>query len=122
VDHEQFEQQIKNWCEEAGGNVEMHFGQKDPKIAATATDDTNPFWVAFESIVVDELKLKIKTLVFPGGTDSRFIRQVGIPAIGFSPIAQTPVLLHDHNEFLQADVYLNGIEVYKKLIPKLANA
>lgn len=56
-----------------------------------------------------------------GGTDSRFIRALGIPAIGFSPMNNTPVLLHDHNEFLKADTYLNGIEIYKKIIPKLAN-
>lgn len=65
--------------------------------------------------------LEIKTQIFPGGTDSRYIRQVGIPAIGFSPMNNTPVLLHDHDEFLKADTYLNGIEIYKTLIPKVAN-
>lgn len=34
----------------------------------------------------------------------------------------TPVLLHDHDEYLQADVYLNGIEIYKKIIASVANA
>lgn len=66
-------------------------------------------------------KLKIKTQVFPGGTDSRYIRNVGIPAIGFSPIDKTPILLHDHDEFLRADTYLKGIDIYKQLIPKVAN-
>lgn len=33
----------------------------------------------------------------------------------------TPVLLHDHDEYLQADVYLRGIEIYKKIIPAIAN-
>lgn len=66
--------------------------------------------------------LKIKPLVFPGGTDSRYIRQVGIPAIGFSPMNNTPVLLHDHDEFLQADVYLKGIDYYKTIIPAVTNA
>ena len=33
----------------------------------------------------------------------------------------TPLLLHDHNEYLQADVYLNGLELYKKIIAALAN-
>jgi aminoacylase len=60
--------------------------------------------------------------VFPGGTDSRYLRSVGIPAIGFSPMNNTPVLLHDHDEFLGADVYLKGIEIYKKIIEKIANA
>ena len=66
--------------------------------------------------------IKTKTQVFPGGTDSRYIRSVGIPAIGFSPMINTPVLLHDHDEYLQADVFLEGIEIYKKIISKLADA
>lgn len=66
-------------------------------------------------------QLKTKLQVFPGGTDSRHIRSVGIPAIGFSPMNNTPVLLHDHDEFLQADVYLRGIEIYKEIIGNVAN-
>ena len=34
----------------------------------------------------------------------------------------TPVLLHDHDEFLQADIFLKGIEIYKNIIRKLADA
>jgi aminoacylase len=34
----------------------------------------------------------------------------------------TPVLLHDHDEYLQADVYLRGIEIYQKIISNIANA
>lgn len=60
-------------------------------------------------------------LIFPGGTDSRHIRGVGIPAIGFSPMNNTPVLLHDNDEFLKADIYLRGIEIYKKIIANIAN-
>lgn len=97
--------------------------------------------------------LKIKTKVFPGGTDSRFIRmvrksnthlkllfrwflcfvrnlyfdllcqfiKVGIPALGFSPMNNIPVLLHDHDEYLQADTFLTGIQIYKKIIRSLAS-
>lgn len=60
--------------------------------------------------------------MFTANTDSRYIRQIGIPALGFSPINNTPILLHDHNEFLQADTYLRGIEIYKKVIEGLGNA
>lgn len=47
--------------------------------------------------------------------------QMDIPAIGFSPLTNTVPRLHDHNEYLNADVYLAGIEVYKKIIPSLGN-
>jgi hypothetical protein len=33
----------------------------------------------------------------------------------------TPVLLHDHNEFLNEKVFLRGVEIYTKLIERLAN-
>ena len=29
-----------------------------------------------------------------------------MPAFGFSPMANTPILLHEHNEYLDVGVYL----------------
>ena len=46
---------------------------------------------------IDKNGLKVATEIFPAGTDIRFIREVGIPAFGFSPMPNTPILLHDHN-------------------------
>lgn len=63
--------------------------------------------------------LDIRPQIFPGRTDSCFIRQAGIPALGFSPMNHTPVLLHDHDEFIEADVYLRGIEIYAALLAAL---
>lgn len=40
---------------------------------------------------------------------------------GFSPMRNTPILLHDHNEYLSADVFLEGIVVFRALIADLAN-
>lgn len=84
--------------------------------------------------------MKIQPQVFPGRTDSCYIRQVrhffcfslnkysnpffiqvGIPAIGFSPLNNTPVLLHDNDEFVAVDTYIKGIAIYKKLVENLAN-
>jgi len=47
--------------------------------------------------------------------------QAGCPAIGFSPMNHTPVLLHDHNEFLNRSVFLRGIDIYTHLIQNLAS-
>jgi acetylornithine deacetylase/succinyl-diaminopimelate desuccinylase-like protein len=46
---------------------------------------------------------------------------MNIPALGFSAMRNTPVLLHNHNEFLNENIYLEGIQVYEKLIHDLAN-
>lgn len=46
---------------------------------------------------------------------------MGYKAIGFSPMINTPVLLHAHNEYLNEKVFLKGIDVYEKLIERLAN-
>ena len=52
---------------------------------------------------------------------SRYLRCAGIPAIGFSPMNNTPVLLHDHNERLHQDTYLRGIAIYEEILPALAD-
>ncbi|ALC47906.1 maker258 [Drosophila busckii] len=120
VDLAAFEQQIRDWCEQAGGGIDLEFEQKDVYVPPTKVDATNGFWVAFEQ-ATKKLNLKIRPHVCPGGTDSRFLRAVGIPALGFSPICDTPILLHDHDEYVRAETYLHGIEVYKKIIPAVAN-
>lgn len=61
-----------------------------------------------------------EVMIMPGGTDSRFYRSIGLPAYGISPFRNTPILAHDHNEFLNSKVFLEGINVYVKLIEKLA--
>ncbi|KAL0880830.1 hypothetical protein ABMA27_002014 [Loxostege sticticalis] len=120
VDHTQFENMVKKWCKEAGEGVTYEFEQKNPNVECTKLDATNPYWIAFKT-ATDEMKLKLDCRIFPGGTDSRYIRRVGIPAIGFSPMNHTPVLLHDHDEFLKADIYLRGIDIYVKIISAVAN-
>lgn len=50
--------QIKQWCEEAGGNITIkQFGEavKEP---VTIVDDTNPFWMAFKN-ATDEVLVKM---------------------------------------------------------------
>ncbi|KAH8267278.1 hypothetical protein KR018_000679 [Drosophila ironensis] len=123
IDISEFHANLLKWSEEAGGDIEIVFGSNRTKghTAPTKTNESNPFWVAFKG-ATDELGLTIRTQVFPGGTDARYLRAVGIPALGFSPINNTPVLLHDHDEFLRAQTYLRGVEIYRKIIGNIANA
>lgn len=56
--------------------------------------------------------MDVETEVFPAATDSRFMRKLGIPALGFSPMSNTEILLHEHNESLHKDTFVKGIAVY----------
>ena len=66
--------------------------------------------------------VELEPEVFPAGTDSRFLRKLGIPAFGFSPMAHSPILLHEHNEYVDRHVFLQAIGVYEHVIPALADA
>ena len=55
------------------------------------------------------------------GTDSYFLRCLGIPALGFTPLNQTPILLHDHNERVHEKKLLQAREIYRPLIAKLSS-
>jgi aminoacylase len=63
----------------------------------------------------------VRPQIFQGTTDLRFLRELGIPGFGFSPMNNTPVLLHDHDEFLNENTFLRGIEIYVALLEKLTN-
>ena len=80
---------------------------------------SSSWWLDGFKRTLEEMNCKLNWTVFPAGTDSRFLRNAGYSAIGFSPIIHTPILLHDHNEYLPQDVFLRGIEIYVKLIENL---
>jgi aminoacylase len=65
--------------------------------------------------------LELHQRIFPAATDIRYVRQIGIPAFGFSPMNNTPILLHDHDEFLNERVYLRGIEIYEAVLERIFN-
>lgn len=87
----------------------------------TRTDDSNLWWSAFNQAVAAAGGKLAKPEILSSTTDARFIRQLGIPALGFSPMINTPILLHDHNEFLEDKVFLRGIKVYESIISSLSS-
>lgn len=50
-----------------------------------------------------------KPEILSSTTDARFMRQLGIPALGFSPMKNTPILLHDHNEVTQCFISFTNV-------------
>ncbi|XP_039295717.1 aminoacylase-1 isoform X5 [Nilaparvata lugens] len=120
TDHEEFENWVKAICDEVGGDTWVEFQRKEWKKKVTPISHDNLWWQCL-CTVASNLGLKLKPEIFPGGTDSRFIRELGIPAFGFSPMNHTPVLLHDHNEFLNEKIFLKGIDIYYQIITALGN-
>ncbi|KAH7833455.1 hypothetical protein Vadar_006530 [Vaccinium darrowii] len=108
-------------------NMTFEFKQKASvhdkfgKPILTATDSSNP-WLALLEGAVKKANGKLgKPEIFPAATDARYFRERGLPAIGFSPMANTPILLHDHNEYLSKDEYLKGIDMYESIISAYAS-
>jgi len=77
------------------------------------------FWWGKMSAAFNSAGVEVEKEIFPAGTDSRFYRDCGLPSYGFSPLMNTPVLLHDHNEFVNKDVFLKGIKVYEDILTSL---
>uniref|UniRef100_A0A914DJJ2 N-acyl-aliphatic-L-amino acid amidohydrolase n=1 Tax=Acrobeloides nanus TaxID=290746 RepID=A0A914DJJ2_9BILA len=117
---EEFENLISKWCKQAGPDVTYEFELKDGNRKTTPITKEDPFWNAFSSVLEEE-GCKYEPLIFPGFSDSRCLRELGIRAIGFSPLINTPCLAHDHNEYLNDKVFLRGVGIYVKLIERLAN-
>lgn len=66
----------------------------------TATDGSNPWWAVFNQAIAAAGGKLAKPEILASTTDARFLRQLGIPTFGFSPMKNTPILLHDHNEVI----------------------
>jgi len=117
---EKFEEMIAEWCKKAGKDVTYEFLSKNRQTPTTPVTRDDPWWCAFTDVLTEE-NCKYSPEIFPGGSDSRFIRELGYKAIGFSPIINTKLRVHDNDEFLNEKVFLNGVKLYTKIIERLAN-
>jgi len=111
---------LDDTCAEAGPGVRYEYLQYSNITACTSLTSDNPWWTTFKE-TTDKLGLKLNQRIFPAATDCRYLRNAGIPSFGFSPMNNTPVLLHDHDEFLNENIYLRGIEIYEAILEKIVN-
>ncbi|XP_009620561.1 uncharacterized protein LOC107828516 [Nicotiana tabacum] len=127
ADQASLEKRIAEEWAPASRNMTFEFKQKVSvndkfgRPAITAVDSSNVWWALLEESIVKANAGVGKPEIFPASTDARYFRERGLPAIGFSPMANTPILLHDHNEFLNKDEYLKGIDVYESIIKTYAS-
>lgn len=127
ADPESLEKRIAEEWASASRNITFEFKQKFPvrdkfgKPVITAVDNSNPWWVLLEEAVRSAGEKLGKPEIRSGSTDAYFFRQQGLPAIGFSPMKNTPILVHDHNEYLNQAEYLKGVDVYISIIKAFAS-
>ncbi|XP_013187083.2 uncharacterized protein LOC106132269 [Amyelois transitella] len=115
-----FQQKLEAWISEAGDNVTLTYISKNKQSPATQIGLKNPYWNAITAAALS-LKIIILPIVPPGSTDARHVRSAGVPAFGFSPMPNTPLLLHSVDEHLNAKTFLKGIDIYEKFITNLAS-
>lgn len=129
---------LDRWCQEC--NLEdavddiswEYLGGQGNSMAGHATtpvDPTvNPWYEVFRGAVetpdagAGYEGIRVRPEVFPAATDSRFLRALGIRALGFSPMRNSEILLHEDDECLGVDVFLEGIGIYERVVKALASA
>ncbi|KAF7259640.1 hypothetical protein EG68_02633 [Paragonimus skrjabini miyazakii] len=125
--------QLNTWAEEVGGGVEFEFVNTEcnsSQVLVSPVDHPDLYWCTLDR-VCERFGIIVQKRIFPGATDARYVRHFHtlpsapagckpIMAIGFSPMRHTPVLLHDHDEYLHRDVFLEGCRVYTELLYELS--
>ncbi|KAF4747127.1 adenylate cyclase [Perkinsus olseni] len=119
IDRAQLKNIFDGWLGEYKDEVEVefdNFAEHPPPLSMS-----NPWLLAFQRSIEREVGVEATLEIFPSGTDSRYFRAKGLPCFGFSPMRNTPILLHDHNEFITEEALVEGIRVYAKVLPILAD-
>eukprot|EP00539_Tryblionella_compressa_P005690 CAMPEP_0178766402 /NCGR_PEP_ID=MMETSP0744-20121128/19044_1 /TAXON_ID=913974 /ORGANISM="Nitzschia punctata, Strain CCMP561" /LENGTH=469 /DNA_ID=CAMNT_0020422119 /DNA_START=31 /DNA_END=1440 /DNA_ORIENTATION=+ len=128
VQPQEIKDMLDTWCQECSKGSKEGSGVTWKPIekiamdhATTETDrKVNPWYAAFCD-ALQEMEYQISPQVFPAATDSRFLRALGIRALGFSPMRNTEILLHEHDEYILESNFLEGIEIYIGLIRALGS-
>ena len=125
-----FAKVLDGWCSVEGGGVTWEplaqvcgEGPLMTSNPTTPVEGPDAHWFrVFAAAVAAAGHTLHQPSIFPAATDSRWVRLMsGVPCLGFSPMRNTPILLHDHDEYLSVEAFLEGIEVYTKVLPALFN-
>ena len=119
---------LNSWCQECSQtprSVTWDYiggqgsGNSAMSHATTSTDKVANPWYGLMTDSLASMNIVVNPQVFPAATDSRFLRALGIRALGFSPMRNTPIMLHGPNEHISEAAFLEGIGVYITLLKAL---
>jgi aminoacylase len=121
---------LDQWCRDCskdpanGAQITWKYageGNDMQQHATTSIDATiNPWYQVFASTFTSR-GMALEPLVFPAATDSRFLRALGIRALGFSPMRNTEIMLHENDEYIEESNFLEGIGIYTRLLETLGS-
>ncbi|CAG9785642.1 unnamed protein product [Diatraea saccharalis] len=111
---------VNSWAEYAGEGTKLEFLRQEMESSATSVDDNNPYWVTLKN-TINELGVKLVPIICPATSDMLFVRNYGIPALGFVPVFRTTQKLHQDNEYINLGIFLHGIDIYEAVIRNLGN-
>ncbi|KAI8906259.1 hypothetical protein EDD86DRAFT_210233 [Gorgonomyces haynaldii] len=117
VDHDKFEKLLRSWC--APEQVELEFLQVFRGNGMTHIQTLKEYELLSE--VAKKHQIPLEPEIFPAATDSRFLRQIGLNCLGISAIRNHPVLLHDHDEYLNEKTFIEGIDFYRDFLSAIGN-
>lgn len=111
---------LDQWCQECGTMEWNYIGGNGNRSTTHAVTETvsNPWYDVFATSL-QKSGYNVELSVFPAATDSRFLRALGIRALGFSPMRNTEIKLHEVDEYIPENTFLEGIEVYISLFKDL---
>ncbi|KAL0831364.1 hypothetical protein ABMA28_002189 [Loxostege sticticalis] len=111
---------VNSWAEFAGNGTTVKFLRREMESLATPIDESNPFWVTMKETIT-QMGYNLVPVVCPATSDMLHVRNAGTPAIGFAPKRRTTPRIHAADEYLNIDIFLQGIDIYFPLIINLAN-
>ncbi|PVU96989.1 hypothetical protein BB559_002177 [Furculomyces boomerangus] len=101
-------------------DCEIDIPRREKANLATKLDASNRFMKAFLDTCDSQKRVPME-VIMPATTDARYVRQAGIPAVGFNPMRNHKSLAHNHDEYVVESEFLEGIPFYVELMLSLGN-
>ncbi len=98
-----------------GPDLEVALRLDAPEVPASPRD--HPLYRSLEETL--SVRAPVVPTFIPGTTDSRYFRQRGIPAYGFSPFsinAEDLKGIHARDEAVPVDAFLRGVETLRRVV------
>ncbi|VUZ43495.1 unnamed protein product [Hymenolepis diminuta] len=135
VDFNKFEEQLNAWTEESGPGIEISFIEKDLGTTGHGSVDIpidrhpDDIWWNILDHIISQRSASLQTGISGGANDDRYLRKYHrtcgrnvkpIHAISFSALRNTPILHHSNDEFVNKDIFLEGVQIEMEFVREAA--